>query len=794
MSSRVHIAGGQPITFSFGGDGSVAVNLPTGKLPVTPSEPPAPAPPAPVEEKPENKDHSFDNPRDMSELVPSDKQSWNSGGTAHLLPMERKKASFKVGDMTESIYGGKENVDKRKFVLAPSKKWSLRPLEKYNMSREELMAAHFRDFIGIHKSFTGKGYRPSPEETAWMSASSINSGALTTHMGLFLPTLVAQTNTAQQLQWLPRVMKFQIVGAYAQTELGHGSNVRGLQTTATYDVDTEEFILDTPTLQSMKFWNSGAGLASTHATVYAQLLIKGKCYGVHVFFVQLRDEFHKTLPNIEIGDCGNKLGDNGIDCGYIRFKQLRIPREHMLARKSQVLKDGTYVKNKVKEGEDPKAAERLQYMTMLTARANMIGISAGKLAMACTTAVRYSCVRQQGFAITDSAQTYESPEKQIIDYQMQHYRLMKNTALSYAIQFSSRWMMMRFTQLSKGLWKVGFDEPEEKKEGETEDEGTDLPEIHASAAGLKGLCCRLAADGMEDCRKCCGGHGYVLASGIAGTWSDYVWQATAEGDLVVMMLQTARFLVKSLGAARKGETLSGMMEYLRPFGNPSFNPLNSAPAKATNAPQFRNLANLQELLKQRAMVSLFRADRILADHVSRGSTPDQAWQASSLSLVQAAERHCYYFMFAKFLETVNMTEKADVKRVLSSVCAMYGLTQIVEGNGWGGIIDGRDAELAETCITEVLNELRPEAVTLVDAFDIPDRVLNSALGRYDGNVYEELYKHARDTPLNETGPFAGYYEFVRPHLDLKFLELRGDAPKGLKKSMAPRGKKSRAKL
>ena len=72
----------------------------------------------------------------------------------------------------------------------------------------------------------------------------------------------------------------------------------------------------------------------------------------------------------------------------------------------------------------------------------------------------------------------------------------------------------------------------------------DFAELHASAAGLKGLCCYLAAEGIEDLRKACGGHGYLLASGIAALSADYVWQTTAEGDYIVMQLQTARFLVK----------------------------------------------------------------------------------------------------------------------------------------------------------------------------------------------------------------------------------------------------------
>ena len=90
----------------------------------------------------------------------------------------------------------------------------------------------------------------------------------------------------------------------------------------------------------------------------------------------------------------------------------------------------------------------------------------------------------------------------------------------------------------------------------------DLAEIHASSSGLKGLCCVMAADGIEDMRRACGGHGYLLCSGVAQLGADYVWQATAEGDYIVLSLQTARFLVGALRRARAGEPLSGLARCL----------------------------------------------------------------------------------------------------------------------------------------------------------------------------------------------------------------------------------------
>ena len=81
----------------------------------------------------------------------------------------------------------------------------------------------------------------------------------------------------QKEKWLTLAMQYKILGTYAQTELGHGegytitkwrlytyfcsfftgSNVRGLETTATYDADKQEFVLNTPTVTAHKFWPGG---------------------------------------------------------------------------------------------------------------------------------------------------------------------------------------------------------------------------------------------------------------------------------------------------------------------------------------------------------------------------------------------------------------------------------------------------------------------------------------------------------------------------------------------------------
>ena len=209
---------------------------------------------------------------------------------------------------------------------------------------------------------------------------------------MFIPTLLSQASPDQQAEWLPKALSLKLIGTYAQTELGHGTFVRGLQTTASYDLDKKEFVLHTPTLTATKWWPGGLGKTSTHVvnmqnlifdqvTVHhcanvtgfqqyavwllhwdhyrawqlhcavlamamqafqevahpqvamARLFIRGKDYGPHAFVVPIRDmATHLPLPGIRVGDIGPKFGYNGVDNGFLSFNHVRVPHENMLSR------------------------------------------------------------------------------------------------------------------------------------------------------------------------------------------------------------------------------------------------------------------------------------------------------------------------------------------------------------------------------------------------------------------------------------------------------------------------------
>lgn len=152
---------------------------------------------------------------------------------------------------------------------------------------------------------------------------------------LFLKNFLALGNLPIHKEIFDRCVRLEEWGAFLMTEVGHGSNVQGVLTTATYDVPSESFILNTPNDMAAKFWIGNLAKTATIGVVVAQLICQGKNQGVHLFIVPLRDRVtHEVYPGIVIGDCGPKIGNPGIDNGICWFKNYKIPREYLLNKVS----------------------------------------------------------------------------------------------------------------------------------------------------------------------------------------------------------------------------------------------------------------------------------------------------------------------------------------------------------------------------------------------------------------------------------------------------------------------------
>ena len=439
-----------------------------------------------------------------------------SGGTSHILPSERAKASFDTETLINIMDGGEEYTTQRRFIMNGHKDADV--FTHAEMDREELIAHSITHFMDVHGKYLKMGYKPKDMDMTYMSDARMTSSVMSLHFGVFCSTLRSQCSDEQKQWWLEPAQRGEIVGCYAQTELAHGSNVRALRTEARLDPETDEWVLITPDVGATKWWSTGL-TSATHSIVFAQLFTPdGECHGLHMFFVQLRGPDLAPLPGLELGDVGRLAGENDCTCGYLRFNQLRIPRRHLLERRQHVTRSGEFKTGPPSDAMqaversntsssqsnavvDPKIAQAVKYVTMMKTRIALASTAAGALAKGCIIGARYSCVRHQGFKDRGGlggSGAHLAPENQIIDYSVQRYRVLKWTATAYAIRAATRWMVDRRHEVeAKAKEGTGATGVEALLD--------DLPELHATGAGLKALCCVLAADGIEDLRRSCGG-------------------------------------------------------------------------------------------------------------------------------------------------------------------------------------------------------------------------------------------------------------------------------------------------
>ena len=522
--------------------------------------------------------------------------------------------------------------------------------------------------------------------------------------GLFGSAIYQLGTKKHHDKWLRDVISLDLPGAFAMTETGHGSDVAAIGTTATYDPETEEFVIHTPFRGAWKDYLGNAALHGKAATVFAQLITGGVNYGVHCFFVPLRGDDGEFLPGVGGEDDGVKGGLNGIDNGRLHFDHVRIPRENLLNRYGDVAPDGTYTSEISSPGR--------RFFTMLGAlvqgRVSLDGAATNGTALALYIAITYANQRRQ----FDSGAG--SDEVVLLDYGKHQRRLLPRLAQVYAQFFANDELLQKFD----GVFGGSSDTPEEREDLET------------LAAALKPLSTWNALDTIQECREACGGAGFLAENRLVGLRQDLDVYVTFEGDNNVLLQLVGKRLLSDYARQFKGADAAKLAGYAarqtagKIFHGAGLRQFGQAVA------DFGSTARSVELglrADQQHELLAGRVEQMVADIAARlrpaqkASPADAAaiFNANQADLIEAARAHAELLQWEAFSDGVNRFEDAGTRQVLTWLRDLFGLSLIEKHLAWH-LINGRLSTQRAAAVSRYIDRLclrlRPHAQDLVDAF------------------------------------------------------------------------------
>ncbi|KAJ1830089.1 hypothetical protein LPJ63_005155 [Coemansia sp. RSA 2711] len=657
-------------------------------------------------------------PKGLEPMTPS---------TADTLQAERSKAGFSVAEMNEFIVDAemRQQLAKVEAVLAAEPE-TFSQRDTYFMGRTEKMEHALK--MGRRLIELMKAGRLTSDEISVADMVLDVNGPFGLHRAMFIPTLQQQATAAQQERFLKPALDYRILGCYAQTEIGHGSNVQGLETTCTYVAETDEFEVHTPNIRACKWWIGSLGVTATHAVVMAQLVVAGRAHGPHAVVVPLRSERdHAPLAGVTVGDLGPKFGFNAMDNGFLLLDRVRVPRDNLLQRYITVARGGAVSRP---AGVDPKVA----YGTMVYVRTQIVRNMSQTLARATTTAVRYAAVRRQFAGKADRRQA-GGAESPVLDYAMVQFRLVPLLAQNYAMFATSQAFAAHYAESMGELARGNF---------------APLKELHATACGLKRWTSDVAIRGIDTCRHACGGHGFSQFSGLNEFYGNQYPNVIWEGDNYVLSQQTARFLLKQVAALRAGapDAAAGATTgYLRAHLPQGRLPRAAPPCMRLSVEEMARDPQAQlQVLAFRAAAQAAE----LADRMQGGQTHNR----SLVAMQRLCDAHSDYVVATYFQQHVRtLPPRSPLAPVLQQLATLLFL-YVLEQNAAdllrlrvGALQPAQIAEI-EHALAALIEQVREQAVPLVDALGVSDMRLNSALGRADGRVYESYLEWAMRDPLN----------------------------------------------
>ncbi len=525
--------------------------------------------------------------------------------------------------------------------------------------------------------------------------------------GLFGGSIQKLGTTYHHDKYLTDAGNAKLLGCFAMTETGHGSNVRGIKTTATYDAIADCLVIHTPGKNDNKEY-IGNALDAKMASVFAQLIVNGKNEGVHAILVPIRDENHRVYKGITIEDNGYKLGLNGVDNGKIWFHQVRVPRENLLNKYGTITEDGHYhsdIKN-------PNKRFFTMLGTLVGGRICVARAGLGGAKMALTIAIKHALERRQ---FNDSIKIQEDL---LMDYPTHQLRLTPAVAKAYVYDIALQHIM-----------KVYSDETL-----------IDKREVETQVAGLKSIITWYANATIQECREACGGKGYLIENRIPDLKGDVDIFTTFEGDNTVLLQLAAKGVLSDFKAEFNSAGFVSVLKLLSTQLSDKLTTINPIYANKVDADHLYNPKFHKHAFSYRTRRLTYSLAMRIREYIKKGVPSYHAFLKVQTHLLALGKAYSCELAFDTFISFTEKMKDKKHQELFEKISALYALHEIRSDAAWyleQGYIASSKSKAMRQRVERLCTELRPHIEVLVDGFGIPEHLITAPIARTKKNPYGE---------------------------------------------------------
>ncbi|MGK0138813.1 MAG: acyl-CoA oxidase [Algoriphagus sp.] len=508
--------------------------------------------------------------------------------------------------------------------------------------------------------------------------------------GLFGGALMQLGTHKHHSKYLSDTGSLDLAGCFAMTETGHGSNVRDLETTATYNFKKKTIVVHSPNHSAGKEY-IGNAMHATMAAVFAQLIVGDTNHGIHAILVPLRDKKHRELPGIKIEDNGYKLGLNGVDNGRIWFDQVEVPLDNLLDKYGGIDAQGNY--------QSPISKESKRFFTMLGA---LIG---GRVSVALASntaskksldiAIKYALKRRQFDSLAQNQETL------LLDYPTHQKRLFPLLAKSYALSFALEKLREKFIK------SLGSD---------------DKREVESLAAGLKSYASWHSRDTIQECREACGGKGYLAENEFADLKADTDIFSTFEGDNHVLLQLVAKSMLTEFKQEFNDGGFMAVARHVLKRVATRVNDLNPITVRNTNSQHILSYDFMDSAFEYREQKLLFSLSDRMRNFIKKKLHPSDIFLRVQTHMITLAIAHIEHFIYKEFKATVVKTDSTPEKEALKLMLKTFALDAILRDKGWfleNSFLSGDKSKAIRKVLNSLYRRIRPFAGDYVEAYGIP---------------------------------------------------------------------------